>query len=217
MEKMKYPEAEELLESYGVNVVEAHHAKSVEEAVSKSIEIGLPVVMKVESPDIIHKSDSGYVKTGLDTKEEVKEAYRSMKSSAEAEEVDFQGVVLQDQVQGKEVIVGGKKDPQFGPIILFGLGGIFVEVFKDTSIRIAPIDKEEAREMTEEIKAYPLLTGIRGEEKVNLEEIAETLVSVGKLMLENPEIIEMDLNPIIVNPDTAKAVDLRILVEGGSG
>ncbi len=213
MKKMKYKEAEELLESYGVNTVKSSHVDKAEQAVNKAREIGLPVVMKVDSPDVIHKSDRGYVKTNLDTEKEVKKAFNQMKKQAESEDAEFHGAVIQKQLKGKEVIIGGKRDPQFGPVVLFGLGGIFVEIFEDTSLRVAPIDKEEARKMMKEIKAYPLLTGVRGEEPVAIKELTNTLHQVSKLMKENPDIREMDLNPTIVNPKNAYAVDLRILKE----
>lgn len=217
MEKMKYTEAEKLLESYGINMVKSSHVDNKEKSVKKAREIGLPVVMKVDSPDIIHKSDRGYVKTDLDTEKKVEEAFREMKERSDSEGAEFHGAVIQNQLKGKEVIIGGKRDPQFGPVILFGFGGIFVEVFEDTSLRVAPIDEEEARRMVEEIKAYPLLTGIRGEEPVAVDKLIQSITKVSELMDEHPEIREMDLNPTIVTPEESHAVDLRILMEGEDG
>lgn len=213
MKKMKYMDAKKLLESYDINVVQSMHVNEERQAVSKAEEIGLPVVMKVDSPEIIHKSDKGYVKTDLDSKDKVKRAFKEMKDKADAENADFHGVILQDQIKGKEVIIGGKIDPQFGPVVLFGYGGIFVEVFEDISLRVAPVTEEETRRMMKEIRAYPLLTGIRGEEPVALDKLTHFITRVADLMNEHPEIKEMDLNPTMVNPENVYAVDLRIFVQ----
>lgn len=211
MEKIRYQKAKELLRSYGVKVVKSAEVKTEEEAIKKAGEIGFPVVLEVDSPDVIHKSDRGYIKLDIGSKEEFRKAFKEMKKKTKEENIEVRGYILQKMIKGKEVIIGGKRDPQFGPVVLFGLGGIFVQIYKDTTLRVAPIDKEEAFRMMGEIKSYPILTGARGEEKVNLDKLAEIIVSVGKLMTKHEEIKEMDLNPVMVNSKEAYAVDLRII------
>ena len=211
MREMSYPEAEELLRSHGVPVVKSCYMTKKTQSAQKSAEVGFPLVMKVDASQPIHKSDKGYVKTGVDSVEEIEEVFEEMKENAEKEEIGFQGVVIQKQLTGREVIVGGKRDPQFGPVVLFGQGGVFVEILEDTSIRVAPIDQEEAIRMIKEIETYEMFTGARGQEPVNVEKIGEIISKTSDLMVKNPEIQEMDLNPIIANSEGAKAVDLRIL------
>ncbi|MFW5902382.1 MAG: acetate--CoA ligase family protein [archaeon] len=214
MKEMNYLKAMELLESYDIPVVESSYMTKETQSAQKASEVGFPLVMKIDCTEPIHKSDEGYVKTDITSVDELEDTYVEMKEKAEKQEIGFQGVVLQRQIKGKEVIIGGKRDPQFGPIVLFGQGGIFVEVFKDTSIRVAPIEKEEAMKMIKEIKTHEILMGTRGEEPVDVEKLAEIISKTSELIWENEEILEMDLNPVIVNSDEAKAVDLRIITKG---
>ncbi len=211
MEKMRYSQAKDLLRSYGINVVKSAEVNNEEELIERACEIGFPVVLELDSPQVIHKTDEEYIKLGLESKEELKKAFNEMKAKAEMEELDVKGYIVQKMIKGKEVIIGGKRDQQFGPVILFGLGGIFVQVYKDTTLIVAPIDEKEAREMMKEIKSYSILEGVRGEESVNLDALAKTIVAVSKLMMEHTEIKEMDLNPVMVNEDDAQAVDLRVI------
>lgn len=215
MKEMNYLKAMDLLESYDIPIVKSSYMTKETQSAQKSAEVGFPLVMKIDCTEPIHKSDEGFVKTDITSVDELEETYIEMKEKAEKQEIGFQGVVLQRQIKGKEVIIGGKRDPQFGPVVLFGQGGIFVEVFKDTSIRVAPINEEEAMKMIEEIKTREILMGARGEEPVNLKKLSEIISKVSELIQENKEIQEMDLNPVIVNSNEAKAVDLRILTRGG--
>lgn len=215
MKKMNYSEAKELLESRGIDVVKSANTHSLRETVSKAEEIGYPLVAKIDSPDVVHKSDEGFVETNIENEEQLKNTYEEMKKRAKERAAHFKGLILQEHLEGKEIIIGGKTDSQFGPVVLFGMGGVFVELFEDTSLRIVPINKEEAKEMMKETKAYELLSGYRGEEPVDTEKITEVIVKVGRLMTENPEIKEMDLNPLLVDSDSAKTVDLRIIKENG--
>jgi acetyl-CoA synthetase (ADP-forming) len=134
-----------------------------------------------------------------------------LKKRARKAKIEFNGVLLQKELEGKEIIIGGKQDPQFGAVVLFGLGGIFVELMKDVSLKIAPVTHSEANKMLKSIKGYPVLKGMRGEKEVNLRKIIETIVSVSQLINEHPEIKELDLNPLIVSEKYCKAVDLRII------
>ncbi|WP_456365604.1 acetate--CoA ligase family protein [Thermococcus sp.] len=209
------PEAKEILRLYGIPVPDFKVATNEEEAVQFSREIGYPVVMKIVSPQIIHKSDAGGVKINIKNDEEARKAFRGIMENAKnyKPDADLWGVIIYKLLPlGKEVIVGMIRDPQFGPAVMFGLGGIFVEILKDVSFRVAPITKEEALEMIKEIKAYPILAGARGEKPADIEALANIVVKVGELALELPEIRELDINPIFAYEDSAIAVDARMLL-----
>lgn len=209
------PEAKGILQLYGVPTPEFKVATNEEEAVKFAQEIGYPVVMKIVSPDIIHKSDASGVKVNIKNDEEAREAFKTIMENAKKykPDADLWGVIVYKMLPlGKEVIVGMIRDPQFGPAIMFGLGGIFVEILKDVSFRVAPITKEEALDMIKEIKAYPILAGARGEKPVNIDALAEFIVKVSQLAVELPEIKELDINPIFAYEDSAVAVDARMLL-----
>jgi len=200
---------------YGIPVTKFGVAKTVEEAVKLAEEIGYPVVLKVVSPDVIHKFDVGGVVLNLKGPEEVRKAFNQILENVRGHMPNAKvlGVTVQEMAPpSTEVIVGAIRDPQFGPALMFGMGGIFVEVLKDVTFRIAPITEEDAKEMIAEIRAYPLLKGYRGMPPADIEAIAQILVSTSHLMMENPEISELDLNPIIVYENGAKTVDARIML-----
>ena len=171
-------------------------------------------ILKIMSPDVIHKTDMGAVKLNIKTIEEAAVAWDEMLSSVQAKKpnAEIEGVLVQTKVPGKEVIIGMKRDPIFGPTILFGLGGIFTEALKDTSLRIAPISKEVATEMIHEIRGIDILTGSRGEKSVDIEKLANIIVQISKLAVEHTEIKEIDLNPVIIRPDGIDIVDARVMV-----
>jgi len=211
-------ESKELLRRVGIPVVETRLARTEKEAVSLCREMGFPVALKISSPDVIHKSDSGGVKLSLNNLSEVKTAYNEIIESIRQRYPKglIHGVSVQKMVRpGTEVIVGISRDPQFGPVIMFGLGGIFVEVLKDVSFRIIPVDRRDAQEMIKEIKGYPLLEGYRGKEPANIPALVEIILKISKLIEENPQIRELDLNPIFAYRDRAIAVDARIILEQG--
>jgi acetyltransferase len=172
------------------------------------------LAMKVISTNIVHKTDTGGVRLNLATAEEAEEAWDDIMKSVKTKnpEAKIQGMFVQPIVAGKEVIVGMKRDPVFGPAIIFGLGGIFVEVLKDTSLRIAPVNNEEARRMIEEIKGYAILSGLRGEKPVDIDALVKIIVAISKLSLAHQEIKEIDLNPVIVDDQIASVVDARIIL-----
>jgi acetyl-CoA synthetase (ADP-forming) len=210
------PEAKTLCQEYGIPVTKFKVATSVEEAVKFAEGIGYPVVLKIVSPEVIHKFDVGGVVLNLKNASEVKDAYdRIIKSVRKHKpEAKIVGVLVQEMAPAStEVIVGATKDPQFGPALMFGLGGIFVEVLKDVTFRIAPITESDAREMITEVKAYPILKGFRGQPPADIDAIAKILLSTSKLVMEHPEIKELDLNPIIVYEKGAKTVDARVILE----
>jgi acetyl-CoA synthetase (ADP-forming) len=209
-------ESKELLKKAGIPVVEAKLARSKKEAISISKEIGFPVALKISSPDVVHKSDSGGVKLGLANATQVGKAYSEIISSVKRAypEAQIQGVSVQPMApSGVEVIVGMSKDPQFGPVLMFGLGGILVEVLKDVSFRIVPVTERDAREMIREIKGYPILEGYRGQKPASIPALEKVIVKVSQFVEKNPQIKELDLNPIFAYPDRAVAVDARIILE----
>ena len=207
-------EAKKLLAKYGVPVTEERLAGSAEEAFDIAMEIGMPVAMKISSPDIPHKSDVGGVVLNV-KREEVRTTYNEIISRIKkaAPNANIEGILVQQMAPpGHEIIVGLKKDAQFGHALMFGLGGIFVEVYKDVTFRVVPIDKSDALDMISEIKGYPILKGIRGRMPADIDAIARVLVSVSD-MAEKENIIELDINPLIVSESGAIAVDARAMVE----
>ena len=196
-------ESKRILKQAGIPVVETKLAKTQKEAVSLSQKMGFPVALKIASPDVIHKSDSGGVKLSLNNVAEVKKAYDGILKKVRKQYPDavIHGVSVQKMVRpGTEVIVGTSKDPQFGPVIMFGLGGIFVELLKDVSFRVIPVEQRDAQEMIEEIKGYPLLQGYRGKEPANIAALVEIILKISKLIEENPQIKELETEPYICLP-----------------
>lgn len=209
-------ESKAFLKKAGIPIIETKLAKTQKEAVLLSQKMGFPVALKISSPDVIHKSDSGGVRLSLNNGTEVKLAYKEIIKAVRKgyPHAIIQGVTVQKMAKpATEVIVGTSKDPQFGPVIMFGLGGIFVEVLKDVSFRIIPVSQKDAREMIEEIKGYPLLKGYRGKEPANLPALAELILKISRLVEENPEIKELELNPIFAYRDRVLAVDARMILE----
>ncbi len=210
------PEAKTICAEYGIPVNKFQLAKTEKEASTYADEIGYPIVLKIVSPDIIHKSDAGGVKVNLKNSQEVADAYRKIIENAKNYKADAKivGVLVQEMApQSTEVIVGAIKDPQFGQTVMFGLGGIFVELLKDVNFRIAPLTAEDAKEMITQLKAYPLLNGYRNTPPADLDALVAILCSVSSLVMENPEIKELDLNPVMAYPKGAKTVDARIILE----
>lgn len=211
------PEAKEVCRMYGLPVTRLGVATNEDELLKLSKEIGYPVVLKILSPNVLHKSDVGGVLIGLKNDEEVLNGYRQIINNVRKNKPDaiISGVVVQEMVPpSTEVIIGVTKDPQFGHAIMFGLGGIFVELFKDVSFRIIPITRKDAEEMITEIKGYTLLKGYRGRPPADINSIINALLTVSQIIEENHEISEMDLNPILVYENGIKVVDARIVVGG---
>jgi acetyltransferase len=210
-------EAMGLLDAYGIPTPEGTVVDSPVDALDVAESIGDPVVMKIVSPDILHKSDIGGVKVGV-PHEDVYDAFEDLVSRARNYQPDatILGVQVQETVDvdgGVETIVGTNRDPQFGPLVLFGLGGIFVEVMEDTAVRVAPVAAADTREMIDEIRAAPLLSGARGRDPVDRAAVAETLGRLSQLVTDFPAILELDVNPLVVQTDGVQAVDLRLTVD----
>jgi acetate---CoA ligase (ADP-forming) len=210
-------EAKTILEAYNFNVPPGAVALSVDEAERFANELGYPVAMKISSPDILHKSDVGGVKIGLSSGQAVQDAFELMmlRIRRKKPDAELRGVLIEKMiVGGKETILGMKKDPQFGPMLMFGLGGIFVEVLKDVSFGLAPLTSEECHKMLESTRSYKLLTGARGEKGVDIGAIVRNMQRLSQLVIDFPEIGEIDINPLKVGyeGDGAYVIDARIIL-----
>jgi acetyl-CoA synthetase (ADP-forming) len=209
------PEAKAICKDYAIPTLPSGVATDWSAGVKIAEEIGYPVVMKIVSPDIPHKTDAGAVMMGVRSSNEVREAFdriieRSLRFKSGA---SVAGVLVEKQAPtGIEVIVGVSKDPQFGHAIMVGLGGVFVELLKDVAFRITPVTEEEARNMIHEIRAYPLLTGWRGSPPADVETLVHVMTAVSDLVVENPCIEELDLNPVVVYKKGASVLDSRIVL-----
>lgn len=208
-------EAKSLLQEAGVPVAATLLARTREEAQAAADEVGYPVVLKIVSPDIAHKSDVGGVKLNLRDREAVGAAFDEVVANAQraVPGARITGVAVQHMApQGTEVIVGMTTDPQFGPVLMFGLGGIMVEVLKDVSFRLVPLEEKDAQQMIDEIKGRPVLSGVRGQPPADIEALKRTILKVSEFVQAHPEVKELDLNPVFAYPDGALAVDARIVV-----
>ncbi|MEM0377890.1 MAG: acetate--CoA ligase family protein [Thermosphaera sp.] len=214
--KLLEHEAFQVIKYYGIKSPEVVVVNSGEEAKELAPKIGFPIALKIVSPDISHKSDVGGVRLGLKTPEEVAKAvdemFRTVRSRAP--NARLVGVLMYNMApQGLEVIIGGVRDGIFGPVVMFGLGGIFVEVLKDVSFRVSPVKMEDALEMLREIKSYKILDGYRGQPPVNKDAIADMIIKTSRLLEDNEEVESIDLNPVMAYPDSAIAVDARIILK----
>jgi len=213
-------EGQAVMRAAGIPIPQARIARSLEEAVRAAETIGYPVVMKVVSRDILHKSDAGGVALDLEDRKEAIDAYQAILRNARAYKADanIEGVEVSEMVEkGMETIIGARRDRTFGPLIMFGLGGIYVEVMKDVAFRALPINRKEIMAMVKEIRAYPLLLGVRGEEKKDLDGVVDTIIKVGTVLQRCARITDIEINPLLVyeHGRGVKAVDVRILLTSG--
>jgi acetyltransferase len=211
-------EARKILTAYGFKIPKSEIAATPDDAVDLAHEIGFPVVLKIASPDILHKTDVGGVKTGLNNTEDVRDAFELMVYRAQRylPQAHLWGCLVQEMVPagGQEVLVGMNRDPQFGPLVTFGLGGIYVETLKDVTFRVAPISKQEAKLMLSEIRARAILDGVRGNPPLDKEAIVDAILRIAQLVQDFPEILELDINPLMVYPrgQGAIAIDMRLVL-----
>jgi acetate---CoA ligase (ADP-forming) len=208
-------EARVIAQAIGLRLPKTESGQNVDEAIASAQRIGYPVAFKIASPDILHKSDIGGVKVGIAGDADARDAFDLLMYRASRYMPDAQiwGVTVQQMVSpGKEVIIGMSRDPQFGPLLAFGLGGIYVEVVKDVTFRIAPITSREADEMMLEIRGAPLLQGVRGESPSDLNAVRDVLLRVSQLVSEFPDIVELDVNPLVVHSSGAVAIDVRMVI-----
>ena len=207
----------QLLEDFGITVPQSIVTKDAGTAVKDAGSLKFPVVVKVMSQDILHKSDAGGVKVSLNNADEVKDAIATMAALPAIKKAKVDGYLVEEMAPaGQELVVGGLKDPQFGPLVMVGLGGIFVEVLKDVAFRICPIEEIDAREMLAELKGAALLKGARGQKPASEDAIVDVLMKVGGdnglLMQLESDIAEADINPLIVSETSAVAVDARFIL-----
>ncbi len=211
-------EARSVLEAYGLRIPKSEIADTPERAAEIASEIGFPVVLKIASPDILHKTDVGGVKVGLENSEAVRDAFELMvyRANRYIPEARVLGCLVQEMVPpgGTEVLIGMNRDPQFGPLVTFGLGGIYVETLKDVTFRIAPFSPDEAKAMLGEIRAHALLDGVRGQPAVDKDATIDALLRIGQLVQDFPEIAELDINPLVVYSKSqgAVAIDMRLIL-----
>lgn len=209
-------EAKQLLADAGVPVSPARLAKTRDEAMQVAAQLGFPAVLKIVSPQITHKSDVGGVALNITSAGEAGEAFDRVVAAAKqhAPDATIEGVAVQRmERQGIEVIIGTTTDPQFGPVLMFGLGGVMVEILKDVAFRVIPINERDARQMIDEIKGKPLLDGYRGSEPADVGKLRELLLAVSSFIEQHPDVAELDLNPVFAYKDGAIAVDARIVLK----
>lgn len=217
MKKLTEFETKKILKKHGIPITREFLAKTPKDAKAFAKKIGYPVAMKLQSPDILHKTDAGAVLLGVESEEAMLKGFERLKKNARKydRKAKILGVLIQEMVkEGHQCILGSKKDPQFGPVLMFGLGGIFVEVFKDVSFRVIPIDRKDAKEMISEIKGYEVLKGVRGQKPVNFRELEKVMLKISKMIWKDRKIEELDINPLFVSPKGVKAADARMVTSG---
>jgi acetyltransferase len=215
--KMGNAEARGIMEVYGIPVPNSRLCETAGEAVKYASEIGFPVVMKIASPDILHKTDIGGVRLNIQSAADVRDSFDllTFRASRYMPDADIRGCLVQQEVHGgKEVIIGMNRDPQFGPLVMLGLGGIYVEALKDVVFRVAPFSRQEAAGMMQEMRSYKLLLGVRGEARADLSALEDALLRVSQLVTDFTEIVEMDINPLIVfeQGKGATGIDMRLVL-----
>ncbi|MDD4409818.1 MAG: acetate--CoA ligase family protein [Candidatus Pacebacteria bacterium] len=210
MEILSFEETKNLFIKYNIPCCQTEIFNVKEKALAYAKKVGFPVVLKIHSKTIFHKSEIGGVKVGIKNEEEFIKAWDEISRNIEGRNIE--GLLVQEMVGGREVAMGMKRDNQFGPVLMFGLGGIFIEVLNDVSFRIAPITKAEALVMIKEIKGYKILKGYREGKVVDIQKIADILVSLSKMSLKEEYIKGIDLNPVVVTDTYAKLIDFRVII-----
>jgi acyl-CoA synthetase (NDP forming) len=208
-------ESRNLMELVGIPFNISELATSEDEAVKMANQIGYPVVMKIVSPQIVHKTEYGGVKLDLENPDEVKKAYNDIYLNIleKVPGADIKGISVDKMLKGTELIIGTTIDPQFGQMIMFGIGGIYVEIYQDVSFRLIPINSGDAKDMLDEIKGTPLLEGARGRPKADKNQLVDILIKVSDFVHSNPDIQEMDLNPLLITKEGIVAVDARVILK----
>ena len=205
-----------LFNSYNLPLPKQALAKTANEAKKIAQQIGYPTIAKISSPQILHKTDIGGIRANLKNDQEVTKAFEEIMANAKknAPEADIRGVLIQQFLPvGHEFIVGIIRDPSFGPLVMVGLGGIYTELFRDTAFRIAPIEVDEAYEMLQELKAWKLLLGMRGQQQADIDRLTQLIVSISHMAMEHPEIAELDLNPVLVSEQGIVIADAKVILK----
>ena len=213
MQKLTEYDCRTLLKKYNIKVPKAYLAKSEDDAISHAEKIGYPVVIKLMSPDVLHKTDTGGVILNIDGPESLRKAYNKIIANAKTQgNIKIDGILVEETLTGVQIITGVSQDPQFGPIVMFGLGGIFVEILHDVSFRVIPITMHDAEKMISEIKAYNILCGARGQKPVNIRAISDTLLKISNMIQNEKNILEFDINPLFVNEKEAVCGDAKMII-----
>ncbi|MBU0898375.1 MAG: acetate--CoA ligase family protein [Nanoarchaeota archaeon] len=214
MPKLSDADTLKLMRKYRIPYPVYSIVKTEDECVKKANSIGYPIALKIVSKDIVHKTESGGIEIGLENEKEVRFAFKKIMANVKRKQprAKIDGVLVQQMISGHETIIGANYDSQFGPVIMFGLGGIFVEVMKDVTFRLIPVERKDVQEMIKEIKGYKILQGVRGEKAVNIKAIEDFLLKVSKMIEKEKKIKELDLNPVFVSSKGAVAVDARIII-----
>jgi succinyl-CoA synthetase beta subunit len=203
-------ESKRLLDAYSIPVTKEFVATSITEALSFAKQIGYPVVLKGSSRTLTHKTEHKLIELGIDSDQALEKAYAALTERGMGQ---LDGILVQQMVKGeRELVAGLIRDPQFGPCVMFGLGGIFTEVLKDVTFRVAPLEMRDALEMMDEIRARKLLDAFRGKPAVNREVLAHALINLGRIGLEIEEVAEIDINPMIIHDDMPIAVDALVIL-----
>lgn len=206
-------ESKQVLASYGIPVTKELIVDNVPDLINATKEIGYPLVLKGCSSGIAHKTEKGLIKVDIRNEEEAKAAFEEIAANIGTEDV----VLVQEMVKGqRELVIGLTRDPQFGPCVMFGLGGIFTEILKDISFRVAPLEERDALEMMKDIKGHKILEAVRGMEAANLDMFSDILIKVGQIGLENDEVKEIDINPVIISGNQPVAVDALVVLDKNS-
>ncbi|HLC79387.1 MAG TPA: acetate--CoA ligase family protein [archaeon] len=208
MQSLSLPLCLELIKKHGIKTARHYEIRDEPHLISACKVLGFPVALKIISKEISHKTEVGAVITAIDSIEEAKSAFRKMKRLE-----GFEGAIVQQMHSGIEIIIGAKRDPQFGPTVLIGTGGIYVEILKDFVIGICPITKKDAHKMVQKLKSYNILAGARGKKGANISKIEDTLLKVSELIIKENGISELDINPLIANEHEVIAVDCRVILQ----
>jgi len=222
MVMLHHSATERICKRFGIPLPKQALAKTPDSAVRAARRIGYPIALKISSPDIVHKTDVRGLFLDLKTEKDVCERFKEILANVKRRnpKARIAGILVQKMVSGVETIIGAKQDATFGPVVMFGLGGIFVEVLKDVTFRLAPLERRDAQQMIREIKGYPILAGIRERKPVNFRALEDTLIKVSKLIWTHspaglgrrPFIEELDINPLFAGPKRAVAADVRIII-----
>ena len=212
MKMLDFNKSEKLARKYKLSLPKQELAKNLKQAIDASKKIKYPLVIKLISPDLIHKTDMKAVMMDIRNEEELEECFYTLQKSAKNNKARFDGVLIQERIHGAELIIGGKKDVQFGSVVIFGIGGIMVEIMNDITMKIIPLTRKDGENMLEEIKGKNILEGVRGMGPVNKKELVDLLLKMSRIM-ETEKIEEIDLNPVMCNPKGCYCVDIRVLKE----
>jgi acyl-CoA synthetase (NDP forming) len=205
----------ELLKTYQIPGVPGELTGAPDAAAAAAVRMGYPVVLKIISPQWLHKSDMGGVRLGIRNSDELSAAFAALRASFQQRTPtgELHGILVQKQIQGVELLMGIKRDPQWGPVVVAGMGGIYTEVFRDVARSLAPLTREDARAMLQSLRIFPILEGIRGQQGVDLDMLVEMLMSLAALAVDHPQVSELDLNPVIAGPDGCWCVDARVVLD----